>query len=123
MRERGNAGEVVEGLRGCCSKDARYFPEPIILCDLEEVDEALLPPSGVPNRGAVREDGDDQGVVYLAPVEEVEALDQVAEDADPAYGGAGAVGHDLDVWLPVKVTVDEHPQEAEGGGGGDVLGS
>jgi len=31
--------------------------------------------------------------------------------------------HDLDVGHPVEVTVDEHPQELEGVGGSDVLGT
>ncbi len=77
--------------------------------------------SGVPNQSTICEDGDDQGIVDFAPVEEIEATDRVAEDADATDGGAGAVGHDLDVQFPVKVAVDENPQELEGLSGGDAL--
>ena len=122
VRDRGNAREVVKGLCGHCPKDTRNFMEPIVLGDLKGVDEALLTPAGVPNWGPICEYGDNEGVVDFAPIEEVEALDRVAEDADPADGRVGTVGHDLDMGLLVEVAVDEHPKKAKGGGGSDVLG-
>jgi len=48
------------------------------LGDLEAVDEAFLPFTGVPYLGPVGECQDDEGIVYLLPVEEVEASDGVA---------------------------------------------
>ncbi len=113
----------MEGLGGHSAEDPGDFADAIILGDLQGVDKALLLAAGVPDLGPIHEHGDYQGVVDLVPVEEVEAADQVAEDADALDGGAGMVGHDLDVWLPVEVMVDEHPQEVEGVGGSNVLGA
>ncbi len=76
---------------------------------------------GVPNQGPICEYGDYECVVHLAPVEEVEASDGVAKDANPTYGGAGPVCHDLDVWHPVEVPLEEDPQEPELADCGNVL--
>jgi len=113
----------MKGLCGHSAENPGDLSQTVVLCNLEGVDQALLSVAGVPNLGPVCKHRDDQGIVDLVPVEEVEATDGVAKDADPMDGGMGAVGHDLDVRLPVKVAVDEHPQKAEGGGGGDVLGT
>ena len=103
-------------------EDPGDFSDAIILCHLKAVDEAFLPYPCVPDLGPVCEYRDNQGIVDLAPVEEVEAVDQIAEDADASDGRVGMVGHDFDMWFPVEVTVDEHPQEAEGVSGSDALG-
>jgi len=102
-------------------EDPGDFPDTVVLCHLQAADEACLADSGVPNRSAVCEDGDDQGIVDFAPVEEIEATDRVAEDAYPTDVGAGVVGHNLYVHFPVEVAVDENPQESEGLSGGDAL--
>ncbi len=99
----------MKGFGGCYAENPGELANAIILCHLKALDQALLADPGVPNWCPIHEHGDDQGVVDLAPVHEVEASDGVAEDADPAHRGAGVVGHDLDVWHPVKLVVDEHP--------------
>jgi len=112
----------VKGLHRRGVKDPSDLAEAIVLGNLESVDEALLLAACVPDLGPVCEYRDNQGIVDLAPVEEVEAADQIAEDADAPDGRVGMVGHDFDMWFPVEVTVDEHPQEAEGVSGSDALG-
>ena len=48
-------------------------------------------------------------------------MDRVAKDADPVDGGSCMVGHDLDMWHPVEVPLEEDPQEPELVDSGDVL--
>ncbi len=112
---------VVKGLSWHHMEDPGDFLDAIVLCHSEAVDEALLPHPSVPNRSPVHEHGDHQGIVHLAPVEEVKAPDRVAEDADPVDGGAGAVGHDFDVRHPLEVPLEENPKELKLVDGGDVL--
>ncbi len=103
------------------TEDPGDLVDAIVLGHLEEADKALLTNPGVSNWSTVCQDGDDECIVDLVPVEEVEASDGVAEDADAPDGRVGVVGHYRDVGPPVEVAVDEDPEEAEGLGGGDVL--
>jgi hypothetical protein len=59
-------------------EDAHHLMQALILGDLEVVDEAFLPFTGVPYLGPIGECQNDEGVVYLPPVEKVEASDGVA---------------------------------------------
>jgi len=99
----------VKGFHRGGAEDPGDLMDAVVLRYLQAANEALLADPGVPNRGAVREDRNDECVVDLVPVEEVEAADGVAEDADAPDGEAGAVRHDLDVGRPVEVSVDKDP--------------
>jgi hypothetical protein len=63
---------------GCHFEDARHLTQALVLGDLEVPYEAGLFVTGIPHLCTVGEDGDDEGIVDLPPVEEVEATNGVA---------------------------------------------
>jgi len=63
-----------------------------------------------PNWGAKGEDGEDNGVVYFAPIVEVEALHRVAKELEGSYGGSAMGRHHLGVGVPAEVVLKEDSQ-------------
>jgi len=59
-----------------------------------------------PYWGTKGENGEDDGVIDLSPVEEVEASDRVPKKVKSADGGAGAGCHDFGVGVPLEVVLD-----------------
>ena len=104
----------MEGIDRCRFKDACHLTQALILGDLEVVDEAFLPFTGVPGLCPIGECREDEGVVDLAPVEEVKAPDGVAEEGDSTDGGPSPVCHDGDMVGPIKSVVKVDAEVSEG---------
>jgi hypothetical protein len=81
-----------------------------------------LPLTGILYLGPIGERQDDQGVVYLLPIEEVKASDGAAQEGDPSDGRSCSVCHDGDVVGPVKSVVEVDTQVLEGFDGRDMVG-
>jgi hypothetical protein len=82
-------------------EDTCHMLYTFILYHLEVLDQALLAYSYVPYWCAIGHTGDNQGIIDLAPVEEVESPYGVPEQVDPSYGRLGACCHYGDVVGPV----------------------
>jgi hypothetical protein len=108
--------------RGCL-KDPGYLTQPVILGNLELLDEPFLLHPGIPYLSAVREPRDDERIVNLSPIEEVESADGITEDVYAPYIGAGAVGHNGDVPCPIEAVIDIYPEISEMRYRGDVVGA
>jgi len=61
-----------------------------------------------PDWEAIQEDGERECMENSAPGVEVNAADGVAKEETPE-GGLGTCHHDLQVWFPVELVVDEDP--------------
>jgi len=61
---------------------------------------------GRPDWGAKGEDGEDYGMIYFLPVEEVKASDRVSEQLKGVNGGAGAGSHGFGVRVPAEVILE-----------------
>jgi hypothetical protein len=88
------------------------FAAGIVLCYLEGLYEALLLFVSEPNRGAIRKDWNNQGVVYLSPIGVVQAPRGVAENAECGDRGAGVGAHDLDVHVLIEGRGEVHAEVA-----------
>ncbi len=89
--------------------------------NLEAGEQALLSDPSVPNWGPIGENRDDQCIVDTALVQEIQASDRVAQDADAPDGGLGVVSHDGDVVLPRERVGQEDAEVLEFGNCGDSV--
>src|SRR6267154_2215941 len=87
IRDWGDSHHVMKGFHQGGLKHTHQLMYALILGNLEFVKEPLLTDPHILYLNPICKDGDDECVVYLLPLEEVEASDQVAKDADSMYGG------------------------------------
>ena len=105
-------------------KHAQHLTYTFILCHCKAFFQTLLSDPSVPNQGHVGHGRNDNCIVNLAPVEHVDAADQVAKDVDPADGGAAPAFHKLHVMFSVVVLVNKGAKVPYWGlGNVDVLGA
>ena len=106
----GRDGEdVVCGFGRGGAKEASHSSDCVILGDLQ-VSEGGLGNAVGPDGGSEGEDGEDDGVIYLSPIEEVESTYGVAKELEGSDGRSPACCHGVDVCVPLEVMLEKNPQ-------------
>ena len=116
--DREDGEEVGEGVHRRGTEASRDAPEGVILGDSGQLDEVFRGLEA-PERGAVREDGEDDGMVDSPPIGKVQSTDRVAQDVERTNRGTRPIGHDFDVMRPIEGLVEVNAEVADKGGAAD----